>query len=74
MMPTVTSQQVVSKSHHKSFTYRMGNEDRNYFFANEKMTGDTGLCGMILTVLAYILCIVTLPISAFMCVKVVKLL
>jgi hypothetical protein len=43
-MLSATAQQIPHqpfKSHHKSFTYAIGN-DRNYFFANEKMTGDTG--------------------------------
>jgi hypothetical protein len=71
MLPSTTQQvpHVPVKSHHKSFTYAIGN-DRNYFFANEKMTGDTGICGMILTILAYILCLITLPLTAFFCVKV----
>ncbi|KAI6232212.1 hypothetical protein M3Y95_00462800 [Aphelenchoides besseyi] len=47
----------------KSFAYRKGN-DRNHFFANDAMTGDVGICGWILTFLAYGLTLITLPISA----------
>lgn len=71
MLPTTVALSEPFKSHHKSFAYRSGN-DRNYFFANEKMTGDTGACGMILTILAYALCLITLPLSAFLCVKIVQ--
>ncbi|KAI6209287.1 hypothetical protein M3Y96_00205900 [Aphelenchoides besseyi] len=36
------------------------------------MTGDVGICGWILTFLAYGLTLITLPISAFFCIKVVQ--
>ncbi|KAI6226438.1 Protein CBR-MEC-2 [Aphelenchoides fujianensis] len=66
MLPVHTA----SKSRHKSFTYRVGN-DRDHFFANDAMTGDMGIVGWVLIVLSVLMCLVTLPISAFFCIKVI---
>ncbi|CAD5228848.1 unnamed protein product [Bursaphelenchus okinawaensis] len=54
-----------------SFLYK-STQDRNKFFAHETMTGDLGLIGYALTFISYVLCIITLPISACFCIKVVQ--
>lgn len=42
------------------------------FFADQPVTGNLGFCGLILTVISYIVIIFTLPFSAFFCIKIVQ--
>ncbi|KAH7698479.1 Protein MEC-2 c [Aphelenchoides avenae] len=42
------------------------------FFADQPVTGNLGFCGLILTIISYIVILITLPISAFFCVKILS--
>jgi erythrocyte band 7 integral membrane protein len=42
------------------------------FFADQPVTGNLHICGLILTFLSYILIFFTLPLSAFLCIKIVQ--
>jgi erythrocyte band 7 integral membrane protein len=41
------------------------------FFADQPVTGNLGVCGLILTLFSYLVIFVTLPISALFCIKIV---
>lgn len=43
-----------------------------YFSASQPDGGELGICGIVITVLSYILVIVTFPFSLFFCLKVSK--
>uniref|UniRef100_A0A914C939 Band 7 domain-containing protein n=1 Tax=Acrobeloides nanus TaxID=290746 RepID=A0A914C939_9BILA len=51
--------------------YIKGTNDRS-FFADQPMSGNLGVFGWILTVLSYIVIVLTLPFSPFFCLKVVQ--
>uniref|UniRef100_A0A915DRJ2 Band 7 domain-containing protein n=1 Tax=Ditylenchus dipsaci TaxID=166011 RepID=A0A915DRJ2_9BILA len=42
------------------------------FFADQPVTGNLAMCGFVLTVISYVLILITLPISAFFCIKIVN--
>ncbi|KAI1730475.1 SPFH domain / band 7 family domain-containing protein [Ditylenchus destructor] len=42
------------------------------FFADQPVTGNLRVCGLVLTIISYVIILMTFPISAFFCIKIVN--